>query len=125
MIVPKGLLIVLAAIAAACIVIGRISVDWRFCAASGLASGRSGLDLASGGRSDLISSKLLERDVLKQSVLFGLAEQMGRELSVVRGEALRRSVSLPPGKPYMSTLLYPEFAEPHRRGELLINLQIR
>jgi hypothetical protein len=80
----------------------------------------AGLDLASGGRSNLISSKLLERDVLKQSVLFGLAEQMGRELSVVRGDALRHSVSLPPGKPYMSTLSYPEFAEPHRRGELLV-----
>ena len=51
---------------------------------------------------------------------FGLAEQMGRELAVVRGDALRRSVSLQPGKPYMSMLLYPEFAEPHRRGELLV-----
>jgi hypothetical protein len=80
----------------------------------------AGLDLASAGRSNLISSKLLERDVLKQSVLFGLAEQMGPELSAVRGNALRRSVTLPPGKPYMSTLLYPEFGEPHRRGELLV-----
>src|SRR5215813_12186415 len=77
----------------------------------------AGLDLASGGRSNLISSKLLERDVLKRSVLFGLAEQMGRELAVVRGDALRRSVSLPAGKPYM---LHPEFREPHRRGELLV-----
>jgi hypothetical protein len=80
----------------------------------------AGLDLASGGQNNLIASKLLERDILKQSVLFGLAEQMGRELSVVRGDALRRSVSLQPGKPYMSLLLYPEFAEPHRRGELLV-----
>jgi hypothetical protein len=78
------------------------------------------LDLASGGQSNLIASKLLERDVLKRSVLFGLAEQMGRELAVIRGDALRRSVSLQPGKPYMSVLLYPEFAEPHRRGELLV-----
>jgi len=77
----------------------------------------AGLDLASGGRSNLISSKLLERDALKRSVLFGMAEQMGRELSVIRGDALRRSVSLLPGKPYMS---YPEFTEPHRRGELLV-----
>jgi len=80
----------------------------------------AGLDLASGGRSNLISSELLERDALKQSVLFGMAEQMGRELSVIRGDALRRSVSLLPGKPYMSTQLYPEFSEPHRRGELLV-----
>jgi hypothetical protein len=46
-----------------------------------------------------------------------MAEQMGRELSVIRGDALRRSVSLPAGKPYM---LHPEFREPHRRGELLV-----
>jgi hypothetical protein len=77
----------------------------------------AGLDLASGGRGNLISSALLERDVLKRSVLFGLAKEMGQELSVVRGEALRRSVSLPPGKPYMSMS---EFEEPHRRGELLV-----
>jgi hypothetical protein len=80
----------------------------------------AGLDLASAGRSNLISSKLLERGVLMQSVLFGLAEQMGPELSAVRGDALRRSVNLPPGKPYMSAQLYPEFGEPHRRGELLV-----
>src|SRR5262245_34440537 len=80
----------------------------------------AGLDLASGGRSNLISSELLERDALKRSVLFGMAEQMGRELSVIRGDALRRSVALLPGKPYMSTQSYPEFTEPHRRGELLV-----
>jgi hypothetical protein len=80
----------------------------------------AGLDLASAGLSNLISSKLLERGVLMQSVLFGLAEQMGPELSAVRGDALRRSVNLPPGKPYMSAQLYPEFGEPHRRGELLV-----
>jgi hypothetical protein len=80
----------------------------------------AGLDLASGGRSNLIASELLERDALKRSVLFGMAEQMGRELSVIRGDALRRSVSLLPGKPYMSTQSYPEFTEPHRRGELLV-----
>jgi hypothetical protein len=80
----------------------------------------AGLDLASARRSNLISSKLLERDVLMKSVLFGLAEQMGPELSAVRGDALRRSVNLPPGKPYMSAQFYPEFGEPHRRGELLV-----
>jgi hypothetical protein len=77
----------------------------------------AGLDLASGGQDNLIASALLERDVLKQSVLFGLAEEMGAELSVVRGDALRRSVGLTPGKPYMSMS---EFQEPHRRGELLV-----
>ena len=77
----------------------------------------AGLDLASGGRDNLIASALLERDVLKQSVLLGLAEEMGAELAVVRGDALRRSVALAPGKPYMSMS---EFQEPHRRGELLV-----
>jgi hypothetical protein len=77
----------------------------------------AGLDLASGGRDNLIASALLERDVLKQSVLLGLAEEMGAELSVVRGDALRRSIALAPGKPYMSMS---EFQEPHRRGELLV-----
>jgi hypothetical protein len=80
----------------------------------------AGLDLASGGRSHLISSSLLTADKLKESVLFGLAEEMGRELSDLRGNALRRSVELPAGKPYMSAARYPEFAEPHRRGELLV-----
>jgi hypothetical protein len=77
----------------------------------------AGLDLASGGQDSLIASALLERDVLKQSVLLGLAEEMGAELAVVRGDALRRSVALAPGKPYMSMS---EFQEPHRRGELLV-----
>src|SRR5262249_51561495 len=75
----------------------------------------AGLDLASDGRDSLISAKLLEREALKESVLFGLAEQMGQELSVVRGEALRRAGELEPNKAAMSD---PEFAEPHRRGEL-------
>ena len=80
----------------------------------------AGLDLTASGRDNLIPSRLLERETLKQSCLFGLAEEMGSELSVMRGEALRRSVTLPPGKPYMSAKEFPEFAEPHRRGELLV-----
>jgi hypothetical protein len=69
------------------------------------------------GASRLIDERELTREALQESVLFGLAEQMGSELSQVRGEALRRSVKLPPGKPYMTM---PEFQEPHRRGELLV-----
>jgi hypothetical protein len=74
------------------------------------------LDLRAGG-GKLIEGKYLTRDALRQSVLLGLAEQMGSEVSKVRGEALRRSVKLPPGKPYMSM---PEFDEEHERGELLV-----
>lgn len=78
------------------------------------------LDRKAGGRGTLISKELLEPDALKSSVLLGLAKQMGQELSSVRGEALRRSVELPAGKPYMSARDYPGFVEPHRRGELMV-----
>lgn len=77
------------------------------------------LDLNAGGGA-LIDQRHLDGESLKQSVLFGLAKQMGSELSAVRGTALRRSIELPPGKPYLSARDYPEFVEPHRRGELLV-----
>ena len=73
--------------------------------------------LDAGGRSRLIDEKFLIPKALKTSVLFGLAAEMGQELSQVRGQALRRSVELAPGKKYMSM---PEFREPHRRGELIV-----
>jgi hypothetical protein len=69
------------------------------------------------GAGKLISNDALKRDELTRTVLFGLADEMGEELSQVRGEALRRSVELKPGKDYMST---PEFQEEHTRGELLV-----
>jgi hypothetical protein len=69
------------------------------------------------GSSRLIDQKFLEPDRLKDSVLFGLAEQMGEELSMVRGQALRESIKLKPGQNAASL---PEFQEPHRRGELLV-----
>ncbi|HWM29571.1 MAG TPA: hypothetical protein VNQ14_14010 [Woeseiaceae bacterium] len=69
------------------------------------------------GAARLIDQKFLEPEALKESVLFGLAEQMGEELSKVRGQALRRSIRLTPGRDYMAE---PEYQEPHRRGELLV-----
>lgn len=58
---------------------------------------------------------------LKGSLLFGLAEQMGSELSGVRGSALRRSVNIPQLKeadvPYLER---PNYQEPHQCGELLV-----
>jgi hypothetical protein len=69
------------------------------------------------GASRLIDQKFLQPEALKFSVLFGLAEQMGDELSKVRGEALRRSATLAPGRNYSAMA---EFQEPHRRGELLV-----
>jgi hypothetical protein len=65
----------------------------------------------------LIGEQFLTREALAESALFGLAEQMGQELALARGDALRRSVKLKPGRDYMSM---PEFEEEHRRGELLV-----
>lgn len=69
------------------------------------------------GRSRLVGERQLTRDNLKDSVLFGLADQMGSELSAVRGEALRRSIKLARGKDYMASS---DFDEEHERGELLV-----
>ena len=75
------------------------------------------LDLGTKKRGPLIDTKFLTRAALEESALLGLAEQMGQELSRVRGEALRRSVKLVRGKPYRRM---PEYQEPHARGELLV-----
>jgi hypothetical protein len=75
------------------------------------------LDLKVEGDRRLIAPRHLERTALAGSVLLGLAEEMGSEVSAVRGQALRRSVELAPGKDYMRM---PEFQEEHARGELLV-----
>lgn len=65
----------------------------------------------------MIGKERLTAQALRKSVLFGLADEMGSELTQIRGAALRRSINLQPGKPYMSM---PEFDEAHERGELLV-----
>ena len=82
------------------------------------------LDRPAGGEKGLIQSPdgLIEKssvtmDALKRSVLLGLAEQMGQELSAVRGQALRQSAMLSPAKSYLKD---PAYMEPHRRGEILV-----
>jgi hypothetical protein len=71
--------------------------------------------------SDLIHSDKLKKEVLKESILFGLAKEMGQEMSGVRGRALRRSLDLSPlspeADPYLGQVA---FEEPHRCGELLV-----
>jgi hypothetical protein len=67
----------------------------------------------------LITSKHLTMASLKDSVLFGLGEQMGQALSSVRASglrsvALRRSVKLRPGRRSASTV------EEHDLGEILV-----
>lgn len=71
---------------------------------------------------NLIESDCLKLEKLQQSVLVGLAEQMGAEMLGVRGDradALRRSVNLPKFKPGEIDEVE-EFQEPHRRGEILV-----
>lgn len=71
---------------------------------------------------DLIDSERLTLEKLRESVLLGLADQMGAEMLGVRGDraaALRRSVNLPNFKPGQVDKLE-EFQEPHRRGEILV-----
>ena len=64
-----------------------------------------------------IHERELTPESLRESALFGLAEEMGSALAQVRGEALRRSVYLIRDPKLMRD---PEFQEPHRRGEILV-----
>lgn len=69
---------------------------------------------------DLIKSSRLTEKNLRESVLLGLADEMGEAVSGIRGKALRRSVELPylkEGEKYLGT---PEFDEPHKCGELFV-----
>lgn len=70
----------------------------------------------------LIASASLTEAALKDTVLFGLALQMGQELSAVRGKPLRRSAELTAGHNYMED---PEFQDEHRRGEILVAAMLR
>jgi hypothetical protein len=68
------------------------------------------------------SSRLIGRDrvsakALRTNAVFGLAEEMGREIQEIRGEALRRSAELPPDPDILRSR---EFLEPHRRGEIFV-----
>jgi hypothetical protein len=69
------------------------------------------------GRAGTLADADVRAEVLAETALFGLAEQMGGELEAVRGDALRRSARLKPGVDWLAD---PEFAEPHRRGEILV-----
>lgn len=72
--------------------------------------------LAGSGKATLIDPEEITEEKLRTSVLFGLGNQMGAALSGLRGQALRRSVSLRKGHDYNSD---PEFQEEHNRGELI------
>lgn len=78
-------------------------------------SGKTRAKTVSGRR--VIAREAVSPDALRHSLLLGLAEQMGQEMSTVRGQPLRNSARIPPGRDYRND---PEFEEPHRRGELLV-----
>jgi len=60
--------------------------------------------------------KPITAENLRRGALFGLAEEMGREITRMRGGALRQPALLEPSPHWLYT---PEFQEPHRRGEVL------
>ena len=64
-----------------------------------------------------IARKAVTVPALRQSLLLGLAKEMGQELPSMRGNALRRSAKLTPSRDYIKD---PEFTEPHRRGEIFV-----
>jgi hypothetical protein len=78
-----------------------------------------GQDAAAPDDDQLISVKHLTIEALRNSLLLGLAEEMGEELSGVRRKALRRSVKLDELDP-KPNINEPSFIEPHKRGELLV-----
>lgn len=76
------------------------------------------LDLGTrGGSEATITRDSLTAENLRKNALFKMGEQMGGELSGVRGDALRQSADLDPSPAYISE---DEFLEPHRRGEIFV-----
>ena len=76
---------------------------------------------------ELIDPGEVTAEKLRDSILFGMAEQMGQEMSAgvrgSRGDALRRSIKLPKLTAADEADKYeklPEYEEPHRRGEILV-----
>ncbi|MDH5371851.1 MAG: hypothetical protein OEX97_02795 [Acidimicrobiia bacterium] len=71
---------------------------------------------------EFVSRYRVTEDKLLQTELFGLAEEMGTELSANRGDALRRSATLKPSKDWATSEAW---TEPHRRGEILSAVMLR
>jgi hypothetical protein len=80
------------------------------------------IDLAQGSaeRRTKIGRDAVTLEALRSSGLLGLADQLGEELSAIRGNPLRKSAdTLWPPSPehYLSDS---DYLEPHRRGEILV-----
>ena len=68
-------------------------------------------------RRKLVNGRVLTAEAMRESILLSLAEQMGQEMSLVRGRPLRASARLSPGTQYLTQA---EFQLPHRRGEIFV-----
>lgn len=68
-------------------------------------------------RNGYLSERDVQPEALRESALFGLAEQMGEEIQAVRGQVLRRSARLEPNSKWLTSN---EYLEAHRRGEILV-----
>ena len=66
---------------------------------------------------EFLRRKAVTAQKLRNSGLFGLAQEMGAELAGIHGQALRRSVTLKPGRDYLAG---GECDEPHLCGEVLV-----
>jgi hypothetical protein len=71
-----------------------------------------------------VQASLLTFDGLRDSVLFTIGAQFGNALHLNRGDGLRRSIEQPPTTAWKD-LRNPEWAEPHRRGEILVAAVMR
>jgi len=68
------------------------------------------------GDDQMISAKRITPEALREA-FGGLAAEVGEEISGVRGQPLRQSLTMTPDK---DILKQPEFQEAHRRGEVLV-----
>jgi hypothetical protein len=70
-----------------------------------------------GREAALIARSAVTLEALRQSALFGLADEMGEEIEGIRGTPLRQSATLSPDPKILES---PEFFEAHRRGEVFV-----
>jgi hypothetical protein len=69
------------------------------------------------GVGDFMPEEMLSLEALQDGPLFGLAEELGAADEDHRGDALRRSVKMPPGTAWKTD---PRYQEPHQLGEVLV-----
>ena len=78
--------------------------------------------VAAGSRDGRVPASAVAPEALRESVLFILAEQMGKSLDSEQAHGLRHSVGLPIGDGWKCDRT---FQEPHRRGEVLVAAMMR